>query len=189
MVTQDEQPFDGQATPTEEVEAPVAPSASLRIAIGDVDAPRLELSVLDDAFPAGYWVEAKEPKSESVVRRGVNPVRLEQTPTNRAQRRHGGQADDASGQRASAELDLDVWFVNKCREQITAFHLPGVDKAGNAVDIEFDARDKSANETLYRRWSKPRNLRFRVLLEDYLDWVAGRDIEGLAEEFEVLGNA
>jgi hypothetical protein len=157
---------------------------SLLLVMGDVAVPPLVLHEFDEEYPEGYFVQAKVPDSEAKITKSAREMRY--VPVggggNRAQRR-GKQATDMEG---IASWDEELYFLNKCREQITEFRLMGVDpKTGATMTVVFNPAN---NEAVYKRWLHPKNRNFRELLEDYLDWVAGRDNGELEELFAVLGN-
>jgi hypothetical protein len=177
----------GDVDETAEAVAPTEVVPSLMLVMGDVAVPPLELNRFDAAYPAGYFVQAQVPPSETKVRRGARSMRVEEVKSvgggNRAQRRHKQTPEMVQ----VVDWDEDAFFLNKCREQITGFRLLGVDpKTGAQAVVLFNPAN---NEDVYRRWLHPKNANFRDLLEEYLDWVAGRDDGELDAQFEILGNA
>jgi hypothetical protein len=182
---------DGMPVDEEVVEAEVAPApvSSLLMVMGDAAVPTLDLHLFDEAYPVGYYVQGKVPVSEAKVRSGARSIRVEEMKRegggNRAERRHRQSPEMAQ----VVSWDEDEFFLNKCREQIEGFRLVGVNaQTGEQTVVQF-ATDKAANEVVYRRWLHPKNRNFRELLEDYLDWIAGRGDEELEAQFAVLGNA
>lgn len=182
-----------------------SPSPSLMMIMGDVEAPALRLVEFDENYgkdangenvlgdPRQYFVQAKVPASEDAVRKGARSISFAESAgeaRNRRERRKGGGTTSVSQQ---IEWSEETYFLNKCEHQITDFLLLGMDvKTKQVKAVSFHDLTKDQRRETYRGWLRPQNRNFRGLLEDYLDWVAGRadgdDAAALDEEFAALGN-
>jgi hypothetical protein len=176
----------GQEVVQEAEAAPAEVTPSLMLVLGEATVPALVLHKFDAAYPDGYFIQAQVPASEAKIRQSGREIRFENVVVkggNRAQRRAGGKTEA----RQLVQWDEDEFFLAKCEAQITKFRLLGKDaKTGQQTEVVFNP---TGNDDVYRRWLHPKNKNFRELLEQYLDWVAGRDDGEFDEQFEILGNA
>lgn len=121
-------------------------------------------------------------------------------PANRQERRQA-RKKGISGEEAlqmKASLSPGYAFVAKCIAQITDYQLP-VREAGRE-DVQYrtyngrNNGDNEANKEIYKNLLQPGAEAFRDLIEQFLDYVAGRGTEAqedfeafLAEQPRVLG--
>jgi hypothetical protein len=171
-------------------------SSSFMLAIGDMPVPPLQISLFAHGYPEWAFVQARVPlEDEDTIRNAgshIDASGLAQEMGNREQRRaagkRGGRTDDMG---LKVTQTVDKWFLAKCRYQVTGFKLLGTNPDGTERIVEFDAAksgNNEANRAMFRNFLRPQSLEFRRLVENYLDWVAGRTDE-FAEDFAKLGNA
>jgi len=179
----------------EEHQFPVA-SSSFIVAIGEQPVPALKIAAFADGAPAEWFVQAKHPRGdEAKIRDAGVGVTIDYGPAqNRAQRRGKRVAEgQAAAPKGIMRQDPDAHFLAKCRYQITGFALPArkVGSDGSPTLTRFDIKDYGWNQgniDVYEAVLYAPDQTFRNLLEDYLDWVAGRDLD-TQYDFEALGNA
>ena len=157
-----------------EQQAPGMASLSFVVAIGEEDVPPLRLSAFGG--DASWFVQGRHPRGdESKIRRAATGMSVVQSNSD----------EDDEEREVKVQVDPDAAFLGKCRFQITGFTLPttvGVKK------FDYSRGGNAQNNEVYEGILYARDQGFRKVLEEYLDWVAGRPHKAV-HDFEALGNA
>jgi len=152
-------------------------SDSFVVAMEEAPAPDLRLARFAAGAPEEWFVSAKNPRAkESKITDAGLGVEIDYGP---AQRR--GDKQKRSGAKGTMRQDPNAHFLAKCRYQITGFALPvRVKSGGDAALTRHDnanGGDNKGNLAVYEAILYAHDQGLRVLLEDYLDWVAGRPLD------------
>lgn len=175
-----------------EEEFPVA-SSSFIVAIGEAPVPPLKLAAFGEGVPAEWYVQGKHPRGDEakITDAGMGVTIDYGAAQNRSQRR-GKRNVEGQAPKGILRQNADAHFLAKCQYQITGFSLPAR-PVGSGVEPTLTTMDKreggwnKGNINVYEAILYSPDQTFRNLLEDYLDWVAGRPLE-TQYDFEALGN-
>lgn len=103
---------------------------------------------------------------------------------NRAQRRHGG-GEAAAPMQMQAAVSPNRAFVAKCAAQITDFRFPVIEQGERTPTIrkynEANGGDNAANREIYETFLARGMEELRDLIEQFLDFVAGRGTDAQAD--------
>lgn len=164
-----------EATGVEQA-TPGMASLSFVVAIEEEPVPPLRLSAFGGE--ASWFVQAKHPKGdEGKIRRSATGMSVVQSKDD---------ADEDEGREVKVQVDPDAAFLGKCLYGITEFTLPT--NEGRTRSFDHSKGGNAKNREVYEAILYARDQGFRKVLEEYLDWVAGRSYKAV-HDFEALGNA